>query len=269
MKTSSSVPQCVAGCRDQPVSSQWSHTRWYHMQTRPPAERGRTVYQPEITQQVKIRPNKWKDTHADYVWLLILSVYFKFRSDKQQDKSLTFSLFKLAWQNKPAVISLSFQQYVVYSQFIIFVHTHHILHVVYTKLELLMSPKHSERSFYSQSGFPLRYTENSHNPGQRVHQLHNHITTLLNIDCCTSLPVSSVYLSSSHHAHCGPWTSETTCSWREVKKVSCQYLLIIHLSSEHLRSHPVGGANHSQRLLAFFLTAGKQEREAKPLNAQV
>lgn len=117
--------------------------------------------------------------------------------------------------------------------------------------------------FYSQSGFPLRYTENSHNPGQRVHQLHNHITTLLNIDCCTSLPVSSVYLSSSHHAHCGPWTSETTCSWSEVKKVSCQYLLIIHLSSEHLRSHPVGGANHSQRLLAFFLTAGKQEREEK------
>lgn len=51
-----------------------------------------------------------------------------------------------------------------------------------------------------------------------------------------------------------------------MKRAISQYLLIIQLPSEHLRSHPVGGADNSQRLLVFFLTAEMKEEETKFIN---
>lgn len=72
-----------------------------------------------------------------------------------------------------------------------------------------------------------------------------------------------VYLSGFHHTRCGPWPLATFCSWRVTRMAISQYLLIIHLSSEHLRGHPVGGANHSQRFLVFFLTAEREEEGGK------
>lgn len=89
----------------------------------------------------------------------------------------------------------------------------------------------------------------------------NIITDILNIYCFTSLPGHWVYLTSFHHTHCGPWTLATI--WKLSKTASCQYLLIIHLSSEHLRGHPVGGADDSQRLLVLFLTLTAEDRKQR------
>lgn len=73
-----------------------------------------------------------------------------------------------------------------------------------------------------------------------------------------------LYLSGSHHSHCGPCAPAETV----MRKVITQYLLIIHLSSEHLGGHPVGGAHGGQRLLVLSLTAergkrGRGEKEAR------
>lgn len=77
------------------------------------------------------------------------------------------------------------------------------------------------------------------------------ITELINIYGFTSLPWF-IWL-----AFITPTVDLELSSWR-VMRIH-QYLLIIHFSSEHLRGHPVGGADDGQRLLVFFLAAERKE----------
>lgn len=87
----------------------------------------------------------------------------------------------------------------------------------------------------------------------------NIITELLNIYYFAAWVLGLFDWVCFHHTHCGPWTLATICSWKVMKTAICWYLLIIHLSSEHLRGHPVGGADDSQRLLVLLLTAVREE----------
>lgn len=71
-----------------------------------------------------------------------------------------------------------------------------------------------------------------------------------------------------------PETSKRFCkssSWKRASfkshkcKCKCKYLLIVKLSSQHFRSHPVGGADHGQWLFLHSITA----RHGQVLHDQV
>lgn len=123
-----------------------------------------------------------------------------------------------------------------------------------------------------QSGFPQSRTESTSIPGQKVHLLHNRIPVCLWYNWFIKyllLCFSGWMLGLFHPAFVTPTVDlellQQSAAEGNEKEI-CQYLLIIHLSSEHLWGHPVGGADNSQGLLVFFLTAeqsrGKKKKKA-------
>lgn len=113
-----------------------------------------------------------------------------------------------------------------------------------------------------QSGFPLSYAKKILVTQAKKSTscitkllLAFDITELINIYGFTSLPWF-IWL-----AFITPTVDLELSSWRVMRKAIHQYLLIIHFSSEHLRGHPVGGADDGQRLLVFFLAAERGKRK--------
>lgn len=51
--------------------------------------------------------------------------------------------------------------------------------------------------------------------------------------------------------------------------INIHYLLVIHLPSQHLWGHPVGGANDSQRALLLVLATGKETKHCFILKISV